>query len=211
MAPLVTSPSPSPWEAQGPCSQVAGTVAPWDRWKQTGGGQCRPGFREGHSQGRAPPAALTPVSAPPSYCLLRSAGAAPVEGRGQGTGPQGTVQMPEVLSPPPSFPVRGRATCLATSGRPAPPPRTHTLMCTCLQSQTQSHTHAHIYTHRHTHSHVRIQDKATEASLRGRGTGERRERGLLSRRRGILTDLPCYSYFSSSFFRLKCPAIEAYD
>lgn len=154
MAPLVTSPSPSPWEAQGPRSQVAGTVAPWDRWKQTGGGvQCRPGFREGHSQGRAPPAAPSPVSAPPSYCLLRSAGAAPVEGRGQGTGPRGLSRCLKCCHHPrlSQLEVEQRA-----SPRLAALPLPHALTHSCAHacSHRHSHTLTHTFTHTGTHIHM---------------------------------------------------------
>lgn len=117
------------------------------------GVQCRPGFREGHSQGRAPPAAPSPVSAPPSYYLLRSAGAAPVEGRGQGTGPRGLSRCLKCCHHPrlSQLEVEQRA-----SPRLAALPLPHALTHSCAHacSHRHSHTLTHTFTHTGTHIHM---------------------------------------------------------
>lgn len=90
MAPLVASPSPSPWEARGPRQPSDRYCGPLGQMEnRQGEASAALGLESGTA--RTEPSLLPRprVSVPPSYRLLCSAGAAPAEGRGQGMGPRG--------------------------------------------------------------------------------------------------------------------------
>lgn len=151
---LLLPQAPAHGKPKAPTAKWQALLPPGTDGNSQGGGvQCRPGFREGHSQGRAPPPAPSPVSAPPSYCLLRSAGAAPVEGRGQGTGPRGLSRCLKCCHHPrlSQLEVEQRA-----SPRLAALPLPHALTHSCAHACSHRHSHAltHTFTHTGTHIHM---------------------------------------------------------